>query len=196
MLMSWSDSNQFLIKEHINMFKVSNSYDIFDLTSGKKILESHEEKLGFFTKIFRYTDYKRMTPFEIQVRDLEGDLIIEVSRSINLMRANIKVHKAGGELIGSFRQQLFSVGGQFAVLDKNDKEICMLTGKWTGWEFKFASKTQEYAQVTKKWAGIGKELLTTADNYVLNIDRAVDKSLDLKRLILAAVICIDMVFKE
>ena len=194
--MSWTDTNQFLIKEHVNLFKASSSYDIFDLTSGKKILESREEKLGIFTKILRFTDYKRMTPFEIQIRDLEGNLIVELSRGISLIRSSVKVHKAGGEFIGSFKQQFFSVGGKFAVLDKFDKEICMLTGKWAGWEFKFATNTKEYANVTKKWAGIGKEFLTTADNYVLNIDRTVDKESDVKRLILAAVMCIDMVLKE
>jgi uncharacterized protein YxjI len=50
--------------------------------------------------------------------------------------------------------------------------------------------------VTKKWAGLGKELFTSADNYVLEMSDKVKDKPDLKRLILAAVMCIDMVLKE
>jgi uncharacterized protein YxjI len=52
------------------------------------------------------------------------------------------------------------------------------------------------AKVTKKWSGIGKEMFTSADNYVLEINDTVDKTDPLRLLIFAAVICIDMVLKE
>ena len=54
----------------------------------------------------------------------------------------------------------------------------------------------QLARVTKKWAGLGKELLTTADNYVLDISDAVPPGSPTRKLILAAVMCIDMVLKE
>ena len=54
----------------------------------------------------------------------------------------------------------------------------------------------EFAHVTKKWAGIGKELFTSADNYVLQISDAVPGDNVVRQLILAAVLCIDMVLKE
>lgn len=51
------------------------------------------------------------------------------------------------------------------------------------------------ANVSKKWAGLGKEFFTSADNYVINItDVAEDSSI--RPLLIAAVMCIDMVFKE
>ena len=71
-----------------------------------------------------------------------------------------------------------------------------LKGKWTGWDFKFLDGNKELAQVTKKWAGIGKELFTTADNYVLQISDSVPQDDVARQLILAAVMCIDMVLKE
>ena len=54
----------------------------------------------------------------------------------------------------------------------------------------------ELAHVTKKWAGIGKELFTSADNYVLEISESVPTNTPARQLILAAVMCIDMVLKE
>ena len=50
--------------------------------------------------------------------------------------------------------------------------------------------------VTKKWAGLGKELFTSADNYMLAINETVPAGDPTRLLILAAVMCIDMVMKE
>jgi hypothetical protein len=78
--MSWEILNNFLVKEHVGMFKAANNFDIYDLQTGQQILQCREDNLGIFTKIFRFTDYKRLTPFNIQIRDMHGRVIIEVSR--------------------------------------------------------------------------------------------------------------------
>ena len=88
------------------------------------------------------------------------------------------------------------MGGAFDVLDKDENVLCSLTGKWTGWNFRFVAGDTEFAHVTKKWAGMGKEFFTSADNYVLEISDAVPPDNRLRQLILAAVMCIDMVLKE
>jgi len=98
--------------------------------------------------------------------------------------------------IGGFKQKFFSIGGAFSVLDANDQKLCDLKGKWTSWEFKFLSQGAELATVTKKWSGLGKELFTSADNYVLQISEEVPPNQPVRQLILAAVLCIDMVLKE
>ena len=43
---------------------------------------------------------------------------------------------------------------------------------------------------------MGKELFTSADNYVLTIDPEIPAEAPARKLILAAVMCIDMVLKE
>ena len=52
------------------------------------------------------------------------------------------------------------------------------------------------AKVAKKWAGLGKELFTSADNYMLEIDDKVPAGHPARYLILGAVLCIDIVLKE
>ena len=56
----------------------------------------------------------------------------------------------------------------------------MLQGKWTGWNFKFLSCNTEHAHVKKNWAGVGKKLFTSADNYVLDVSAGVPTTSDLK----------------
>ncbi|MDP7398197.1 MAG: phospholipid scramblase-related protein [Lentisphaeria bacterium] len=188
--------NLYLVKEHVGMFKAANNYDIHDPDTGAVIMECREERLGTLTKILRFTKYKRMTPFDIQVRTPEGGQIVRVTRGISLFLSKVQVLDESDRVIGMFKQRFFSIGGAFTVLDASETPVCQLKGKWTGWDFKFMAGEIELAHVTKKWAGIGKELLTSADNYVLQISDSVSADNMVRHLILAAVMCIDMVLKE
>jgi hypothetical protein len=60
--------NVYLVKEHVGLFKAANNYDILDPESGDIIMECREVKLGLLTKILRFSDAKRMTPFDIEIR--------------------------------------------------------------------------------------------------------------------------------
>jgi uncharacterized protein YxjI len=190
------DRNVYFVKEHVGMFKAANNYDIFNPENGGKIMECREEHLGFFTKLLRFTDYKRITPFDIRIRTVDGEPVVRVKRGAALFLSTVNVFDESDRPIGGFRQKLFSLGGAFSVLDADGKPVCLLKGKWTGWNFSFVADGVEFAHVTKKWAGIGKEFFTSADNYVLEITDAVPRGHVARQLILAAVMCIDMVLKE
>ena len=188
--------NHFFVKEHVGLFKASNNYDIFDPTTQQKILECREPNLGIFAKLFRFTDYKRMTPFNIEIRTPEGAKVLSMKRGISLFVSNVDVLDENDRVVGHFKQKFFSIGGKFVVLDSEDNPVCTLQGKWTRWDFRFLQDNTELASVSKKWAGLGKELFTTADNYMLSINSTVGASDGSRMLIVAAVMCIDMVLKE
>ncbi|MEI6415641.1 MAG: phospholipid scramblase-related protein [Pseudomonadota bacterium] len=188
--------NHFFVKEHVGLFKASNNYDIFDPTTQQKILECREPNLGIFAKLFRFTDYKRMTPFNIEIRTPEGAKVLSMKRGISLFLSNVDVLDENDRVVGHFKQKFFSIGGKFDVLDSEDNPVCTLQGKWTSWDFRFLQDNTELASVSKKWAGLGKELFTTADNYMLSINSTVGASDGSRMLIVAAVMCIDMVLKE
>ena len=190
------NKNTFLIKEHTGIFKAANNYDIFDATNNQMIMKCVEPNLGFFTKMFRFTDYKRMTPFDVHITTTEGRKLLTVKRGIAVFRSDVEVRDENDQLIGSFSQKFWSIGGKFELFDRNQNGLCTLQGKWTGWDFKFNKDNQELAHVSKKWAGIGKEFFTSADNYVLEINNAVPENSAVRQMILAAVVCIDMVLKE
>ncbi len=188
--------NLFVVKEHAGLFKASSNFDVFDPDTGEIILQCREPQIGWFTKILRFTKYKRMTPFNVHITTPDGEPFLYVSRGTSLFLSNVKAHDEAGEFIGGFEQKLFSIGGKFSVLNDRREPICELKGKWTGWEFQFQSNGVELARVSKKWAGIGKELFTSADNYVLEINEDVPPSSTIRKLILAAVLTIDLVLKE
>ena len=188
--------NLFLVKEHVGMFKAANNYDIYDPATQDILMHCREEKLGFFTKMLRFTDYKRMTPFHVEIKTPAGEKVLSVKRGISVFLSSVEVFDGNEKLIGKFKQKFFSIGGKFNVLDANETHLCTLKGKWTSWDFKFVKDDIEMAHVSKKWAGFGKEFFTSADNYMLKIDDRIPADNGIRMLIMAAVMCIDMVLKE
>ena len=186
----------FLVKEHVGMFKATSNYDVFDPETGEELLQCREEQLGMLTKIFRFTDYKRMTPFDVQIRTSAGEPVLRVKRGFSLFLSKVDVLDENHQRIGGFHQKLFSIGGAFSVLGKNNEPMCDLKGKWTSWEFRFLAGDNELAKVSKKWSGLGKEMFTSADNYMLQISEQVPQNNPVRQLIMAAVMCIDLVLKE
>lgn len=190
-------NNVYLIKEHIGFFKASNNYDVVDPATGREILHCREPRLGWITKMFRFTeDFKRLTPFDIEVTTPSGEPVLRVERGVTFFLSKVSVFDDEGERVGGFKQKFFSIGGSFTVLGASDQPLCSLKGSWTSWEFSFEKDGQQYAKVTKKWRGLGQELFTSADNYVLEISPTVPPDNPLRVLILGAVFCIDMVLKE
>jgi uncharacterized protein YxjI len=186
----------FLVKEHVGLFRAANNFDIYDPATGALLMTCREPSLGIFTKLLRFTDYKRMTPFALEIRTASGELLVTVSRGVSILMSTVRVEDGAGRLLGSFKQKWFSIGGSFDVRDAQERVVCSLTGKWTGWEFRFVRGDRELARVTKKWAGLGRELFTSADNYVLEVAPWVAANDPVRQLILASVLCIDMVLKE
>ena len=188
--------NQFFVKEHVGVFKAANSYDILDLASQQQLLECREPNLGFFTKMFRFTKYKTQTPFDIEVKDSVGQPLLRLTRGVSFFRSTVKVFDGNEMLIGKFRQKVFSLGGKLFVLDANDQVICTVQGKITSFDYKFLRDDEQIALVTKKWMGLGRELFTSADNYVISIEPTVAAQDGIRAMIVAAALCIDMVFAE
>lgn len=188
--------NMFFVKEHVGLFKAANNYDVLDPQTSQVILHCREDDLGFFTRLLRFTDYKRMTPFDMRIKTPEGSTVVRVTRGVSFFVSDVKVVDEHDRAVGGFKQKFFSLGGRFAVLDAQDQPVCTLQGNWTGWDFKFVSGGTVLAQVSKKWAGLGQELFTSADNYMLTIADTIRPDDPRRLLLLAAVMSIDMVLKE
>jgi len=190
------NKNLFLVKENLGIFKASNNYNIFDPSSKEMVMTCREDNLGILTKLLRFTDLKRMTPFDVQIKTSNGEKVLRIKRGISIILSTVEVLDENDVLVGKFKQKLFSIGGKFDVLSSSDQVLCTLKGSWISWDFSFEKDGLELAHVSKKWAGLGKELFTSADNYVLSLDERVPQDNPIRLLILGAVMCIDMVLKE
>ncbi len=188
--------NLYFVKRKTGVARVTNDYDILDPETENLVMECREEKIGCFSRMLRFAELKRMMPFEMSVRAGDGRKVLGISRGIPVTVSHVKVVDENEDLIGGFKLKPFSIGGSFDVLDANDNLVCLLKGDFVGWNFRFLTPSGiELARVTRKWAGIRKELLVGADNHMLFIDDAVPRNSATRQLILASVLCIGMVIK-
>lgn len=186
----------FFIKEHTGIFKAANNYDVFDDISGEPLLECREEELGMFTKILRFTNMKTLTPFCSTVRTVGGQRVMTIRRGVSFFFSTIEVLDEHDMLLGVFDQRFSIIRGKFDVRDAHGELLCELRGNWTSWGFKFLLADEEIASIQKKWAGLAKEMFTTADNYILELYASTPPNPSIRALMLAAVLCVDFAFKE
>ena len=144
------ERNLYFVKEHVGMFIAANNFDIYNPETQDMIMSCREENLGFFTKLFRFTGYKRMTPFNVVIKTNSGDKVLTIKRNLSLFISNVEVFDENDHLVGRFKQKFFSIGGKFNVFDAKDTHLCTLKGKWTAWDFKFLKDDVELAHVSKK----------------------------------------------
>ena len=190
------NKNLFLIKEHGGLLKAAFNFDGIDMQTGEVILECREDHVSRASAFIRLCGYKATTPFDIRVKSTDGKPVLRVSRGYPVLASRVTVLDHTDTVIGVFRQKILSISGKFDVLDAGGRPLCRLEGGLTGWSYRFlAANDVELGRVTKKWAGLGRELLTGADDFVLQIDDAVPANSEVRRLIFASVICIGIALK-
>jgi uncharacterized protein YxjI len=194
--MSELDGSLYFVKEHVGMFKAANNYDICDPQSSEVILECREPNLGMFTKILRFTNYKHFTPFSFTISNKRGACLVKVQKGWTFLGATVSVFNERGKLVGFIKRKLFSLKPKMTILNAKNEQVGDLVGSFIGWNFTFTHRGDEKAKVTKEWAGMAKELFTTADNYVLSINETTEAGSQIRPMIFASVLCIDMLFKN
>lgn len=191
--------NMYFIRERIGLLKFTDTYDILDPETQEQIGIA-KERPGGLVHLLRLFVSKRLLPtkvFVYQGEDPNDDvrLVFSIQRGFSLFRPKVNIVDRTGDVVGRLQSKFFSVGGAFRVFDAGGNEVAMVKGDWKGWNFRFLDASEvEIGSITKKWAGIGKELFTSADNYIitLNEEPTPEKAL----LLLAAGLAVDTVYKE
>ena len=191
------DLKTYLIKEHVGLLKLSDTYDIFDPESGEQIGVAKEEP-SVLVKVLRFLLHKRFLPTSVSIYGTgESQPFFRITRGITFLRSKVYVRDPEDKVVGYFQSKLLSLGGGFYVYDPEGKLYAEVKGDWKGWNFKIiTAEGEELGTVTKKWAGFAKELFTSADNYVIALNERVEEREEGNMLLLAAGLAIDIVYKE
>lgn len=184
----------YFVKEHVGMLKLTDAYDILDPETGQQLGIAKEEPPEW-AKYLRLLLGKQFLPTAVNVYETEGrPPVLSIRKQPSLLRAKVSVIDGSGRTLGHFKSKWFSLGGGFWVMDATEQQVAEVKGDWKGWNFKFlGADGREIGTVTKKWAGAGKELFTSADNYMIALQEVSPTNAS---LLLAAGLAIDVVFKE
>jgi len=187
----------YFVKERVAVLKLTDTYDILDPMS-QQVIGIAKEEPPTWAKFLRLVVEKRKLPTAVNFYEHEGHPpVLSIKRGFTFLRQKIRVVAGDGTSLGYFRSKLISIGGGFHVFDDRDQAVAEVKGNWKGWDFKFITKSgREIGTVTKKWAGLGKELFTSADNYIISLSDITNAGPNASALLLAAGIAIDVVFKE
>ena len=147
------DMDQFVVKEHVGLLKLTDTFDILDPKTQQRVAIARETPGGFI-KFLRLLVNKRMLPTEVTVTlgDESGPLLFRIRRPFTFLRSRVSVYDEAGVEIGYFKSKMFSLGGGFWVYDVQDNLVAEIKGDWKGWNFKFLGPGgEEIGLVTKKW---------------------------------------------
>jgi uncharacterized protein YxjI len=185
------------VKERVAMFKIRDTYDLLDPESGATIGLVKEETAGW-ARWMRLLLKKVFLPAVVNVYEREDQPpVIWLRKGPGFIHTNVKVSNGRGQEIGRFKSKLFTLGGGFHVYDATGQKFAEVKGDWKGWNFKLLDANGlELGIITKKWAGLGRELFTNADQYVISMSDSAPSVPDRAALLLAAALAVDLVFKE
>ena len=193
------DRQSYFIREHVGLLKLTETYDILDPAT-KQQIGIAKEKASHLMQLLRLVVEKRYLPMRVSVYEGtdskdESKLLFSIRRGFTFLRAKVDVLNSQGTVVGFFKRKLLSIGGAFYVHDAAGNQVAFVKGDWKGWNFKFTDESDnEIGVITKKWMGIGKELFTSADNYILTLSGTPSPATAM--LLLAAGLAVDTVFKE
>ena len=197
--------HNYFIREHVGLLKLSDTYDIID-PENQQLIGFAKEQVPFWAVLLRISIQKTLLPTTISVHQgnneqSPGPVLFQIKRGLNFgFRTKVEIIDQGGNLVGWFQKKALCFGGAFLVFDAQGTQVAKVTGDWTGWEFRFENlQNKQLGVVSKRWAGIGKELFSTADNYMISLtptEETSEHNTSLAMLLLAAGLAIDSIFNE
>lgn len=171
-----------------------NKYRIRD-ENGRDLLYAAEQQKGLLGFLWRQA-FGHWRSFEIHFFD---DTRQPVMRGIHPFRwffQRLELHSRDGRLIGTIERQFSILTKSFHVIDAQGRVVLEVSSPfWRVWTFPFMRGAQERARVAKKWSGLGSELFTDRDSFLVEyLEPGLTE--DERALVLAAAIYIDLMYFE
>ena len=192
------EAHRYLVKEQVKFLASHHTYDIYDGDSQQHVAVA-EEKIGTVTQVLRWFVSKQLMPTRIEIREKPDDsLVFTISRGWYIFRSRVEVRDAQDVLVGYFKSKLLTWSGGFYVYDKNDRQFAEVTGNFIGFKYRMTTPDGrvELGQVSKQWKGLVKEIFTSADTYMVELNEDLSEQPLAKMLVVAAALATDMIFKS
>ena len=187
----------YFVREHLGLLKLKDTFDILDAETREHLGYATEENPAWLNWT-RLLLQKHRMPTTVVVRTLADDApVLRLERGWRFLRSKINIYDGQHTLLGYFESKILTLGGGFHVYNARGGRVADIKGNWIGWDFRFLDAGgRALGLVTKKWAGVGRELFTTADNYLISLTDQGTEQPTTAALLLAAGLAIDTLYKE
>jgi uncharacterized protein YxjI len=184
-----------VVNQKAKLIEVNNEYAIYD-QHGRQIGAVRQVGQSMAKKVIRVlSSYDQFMTHKLQVVDLQGNVVLALTRPAKILKSRIIVQDAMGNEIGQITQQN-AIGKIRFGLESGGRQWGSINAEnWRAWNFNIQDHTgNEIARITKTWEGLAKTMFTTADNYVVQIHRPLEDPL--RSLVVAAALGVDTALKQ
>ena len=188
--------DRLFVQQKAKLIELNNEYKIFD-ESGAEVGVCREEGQSKMKKALRLvSNLDSFMTHKLSVHDSDGNKVLEFTRPRALLKSKVEVQDGMGKSVGTISQKNMIGKIRFDLAGSSGEPLGQIRAEnWRAWNFSIVDNSeQEVARITKKWAGVAKEMFTTADNYMLEINAPVQG--DMRMLILASAAGIDTALKQ
>jgi uncharacterized protein YxjI len=190
------EKDRLFISQKAKLFELTAEYSIND-EDGNQLGSIRQEGQSKARKVLRaLTKVDQFLTHRLAAFEQDGAKVVEVTRPAKIFKSTVLVKDGAGNDVGSIIQENVFGKIRFRYDDTSGQRIGGINAEnWRAWNFSIVDASgAEVGRITKKWAGIGKELFTTADNYLYEIDEHVKG--DLRMLAFASAISVDLALKQ
>lgn len=194
--MSILKRNRFIVNQKAKLIELTNEYAILD-EEGNRIGVIRQEGQSTLKKLARFvSSLDQFMTHTLAVYEEDGTKVVELTRPRKFMKSRLVVSDGLGAAVGTIAQENVFGKKRFSLTGASGEALGGINAEnWVSWDFRIEDALgSEVGRITKKWAGLGKEMFTSADNYVVEIDEAAQGPLRL--LAVAAAAGIDTALKQ
>lgn len=183
---------KYFVRELVGATSVGEYYLIADPENDRG-LAMVEEQTPLSQVVARAFLDKAFLPATLVMKNVEGAEVLKITKPASLLKSVFTVHNADGRVLCVFKHCVSLFRPVVSVEDGNGQSLGSIEGCWKFRLFQFRDNNgNSLASIRHLYGGIARELLTTADDYEVDIHS--DSSMNL--ISLAATICIDFMFHE
>jgi len=180
------------ILEVVTGWETANRYEIFD--DRNRQVGYADEYSGGLADSFMRNFLGTHAGFEINVRKTNQEMLFRMERGFYWLNYEVRVNATNDTFLGSIQKHFNFIYKSYELKDHKGKTFAEIkTPFWKPWTFSFLEK--EDAGIFKKWSGLGKEVITDADNFRIEY-KSFNWTLNQKAVILATAFCIDFDYFE
>lgn len=184
-----------VVNQKAKLIEVNNEYAIYD-QNGLQIGAVRQVGQSAAKKVIRVlTSYDQFMTHKLQVVDMQGNVLLALTRPAKLMKSRVLVQDGHGNDIGAIVQQN-AIGKIRFNLEAGGHTYGSINAEnWRAWNFNVTDHAgTELARITKTWEGLAKTVFTTADNFVVQIHRPLEEPL--RSLVVASSLAVDTALKQ
>ena len=176
--------------EAITGIETRNRYEV--LTSDGQVVMWAYEESGGLSRLF----LKRHRPLTLHITDLNGQDILVASRGFFWFFMNMRVLDGDRRPIGVIRRKFGLLKRRMVIEDTRGDIVAEVSGSvFRRYTFTIKRLHQEIGRVTKQWSGLGREMFTDADTFLVELP-VENGGNDFESLVLATAFAVDLDFFE